>query len=61
MVASPVETGIGLLMILSSIPVYFLFIYYERKPHWFINSINNLTLTLQKVLLVVGKTKAANL
>lgn len=32
MVASPVETGIGCLMILSSVPVYFIFIAWKNKP-----------------------------
>lgn len=35
MYASPVETGYGILMILSSIPVYLLFIAWKRKPIWF--------------------------
>lgn len=35
MYASPKETGIGLLMILSSIPVYFVFIAWKNKPKAF--------------------------
>lgn len=35
MVASPVETGIGCLMILSSVPVYFVFIAWKSKPKAF--------------------------
>lgn len=35
MIASPVETGIGILMILSSIPVYLVFIAWKNKPKWF--------------------------
>lgn len=35
MIASPVETGYGVLMILSSIPVYFIFIAWKSKPKWF--------------------------
>lgn len=34
-IASPVETGIGFLMILSSVPVYFLFIAWKNKPKAF--------------------------
>lgn len=35
MIASPVETGIGILMIMSSIPVYLVFIAWKNKPKWF--------------------------
>lgn len=35
MIASPVETGYGLLMILSSIPVYFVLIAWKSKPKGF--------------------------
>lgn len=37
MIASPVETGYGLLMILTSIPVYFVFIAWKSKPKCFEN------------------------
>lgn len=33
--ATPVETGYGILMIASSIPVYFVFIAWKNKPKWF--------------------------
>lgn len=61
MLASPYETGIGVLMILSSIPVYYLFIYWTNKPQWFNKTINNVTILLQKVFIVVGKSKSAKL
>lgn len=35
MIASPVETGYGCLMILSSIPVYFVFVWWKNKPKSF--------------------------
>lgn len=35
MIASPVETGYGLLMIFSSVPVYLVFIAWKNKPKWF--------------------------
>lgn len=35
MYASPVETGYGVLMILTSVPVYLLFIAWKNKPIWF--------------------------
>lgn len=61
MVASPVETGIGILMILSSVPVYFGFVYWKNKPSCFLKVINSTTVFLQKILLVVGKAKTAQL
>ncbi|CAH0555308.1 unnamed protein product [Brassicogethes aeneus] len=61
MVASPVETGFGFLMILSSIPVYFAFIHWKNKPQWFVKGLNDVTTFLQKLLMVVGKAKTAKL
>lgn len=61
MIASPVETGIGLLMILSSIPVYVVFILWKNKPRWFQRKIRKITTFLQCLLLVVGKSKTAQL
>ncbi|XP_056637626.1 Y+L amino acid transporter 2 [Diorhabda sublineata] len=52
MAASPYETGMGLLMILSSIPVYFVFVYW-RKPDWFKKKSNDVTIFLQKIFVVV--------
>ncbi|XP_053668677.1 Y+L amino acid transporter 2 [Anopheles marshallii] len=59
MIASPVETGYGCLMILSSIPVYCIFIAWRNKPKWFNRTMVGLTRFLQKMLMVVGKTKPA--
>lgn len=42
MYASPVETGYGILMILSSIPVYLVFIAWKSKPIWFQKSMGKL-------------------
>lgn len=72
MIATPVETGIGILMILSSIPVYGVFIAWKNKPKWFQRAMGKddcfvfeaytdcvvpflgfLTKTLQKLLYVV--------
>ncbi|KAF5307982.1 hypothetical protein FQR65_LT06550 [Abscondita terminalis] len=61
MVASPYETGIGLLMILSSVPVYALFILWTNKPRWFNKATSSITMTLQRLFMVVGKSKAAEL
>lgn len=59
MVASPVETGIGLLMILSSVPVYAVFILWKNKPKWFQTGIMEVTMFLQRLFVVVGKSKSA--
>ncbi|KAL5284307.1 SLC7A6.2 family protein [Megaselia abdita] len=59
MYASPVETGYGILMILSSVPVYLVFILWKNKPKFFQRFMVNLTKNIQKVLMVVGKTKPA--
>ena len=32
MVAKPLETGLGCLIILTAVPVYFSFLYWENKP-----------------------------
>lgn len=61
MIASPVETGIGLLMILTSIPVYVALIMWKNKPWWYRKIISKLTVVLQKIFVVVGKSKAAEL
>ncbi|KAK4876187.1 hypothetical protein RN001_012609 [Aquatica leii] len=61
MIASPVETGIGLLMILSSVPVYVVFILWTSKPRWFAKATSSMTSTLQRLFMVVGKSKAAEL
>lgn len=56
MAASPYDTGLGLLMILSSIPVYYVFIYWP-KPMWFQRGSETVTVLMQKVLVVAGKAK----
>ncbi|GJQ85027.1 hypothetical protein Trydic_g3688 [Trypoxylus dichotomus] len=61
MVASPVETGIGILMILTSIPVYVIFIMWQNKPLWFAKGSASITAMLQRLLVVVGKSKTARL
>ncbi|XP_012136348.1 Y+L amino acid transporter 2 isoform X3 [Megachile rotundata] len=59
MYASPVETGYGCLMIFSSIPVYFIFISWKNKPKFFQKGVISVTKFLQKIMLVVGKSKPA--
>ncbi|XP_054730586.1 Y+L amino acid transporter 2 [Anastrepha obliqua] len=60
MYASPVETGYGILMILSSIPVYLVFIAWKNKPIWFQKTMGGFTQGLQKVLMVVRPKASAS-
>ncbi|XP_030758907.1 large neutral amino acids transporter small subunit 1 [Sitophilus oryzae] len=60
-VASPYETGMGFLMIFSSVPVYFVCISWKPKPWWLQNFFDSITVSLQKFLLVLGKSKKADL
>ncbi|XP_034254135.1 Y+L amino acid transporter 2 isoform X1 [Thrips palmi] len=55
MFASPYETLYGTLMILSSVPVYFVFISWKNKPKAFQRAVVEATRCLQKLMLVVGK------
>ncbi|XP_057340877.1 large neutral amino acids transporter small subunit 1 isoform X1 [Microplitis mediator] len=57
--ASPVETGYGCLMIFSAVPVYLLFISWKSKPKCFTNAVVGTTRLMQKLMVVVGKSKPA--
>ncbi|CAO1435370.1 unnamed protein product [Diamesa serratosioi] len=59
MIASPVETGYGCLMILTSVPVYFIFIAWKDKPKFVQKAMVSSTRFLQKLLIVVGANKPA--
>uniref|UniRef100_A0A7G3A9N9 Putative amino acid transporter n=2 Tax=Lutzomyia longipalpis TaxID=7200 RepID=A0A7G3A9N9_LUTLO len=52
MYASPVETGYGVLMISSGVPVYLIFISWKNKPKWFRKLMGALTIILQKTMVV---------
>ncbi|XP_075233052.1 Y+L amino acid transporter 2 [Lycorma delicatula] len=53
MIASPVETGYGCLMIFTSVPVYLAFISWKNKPKFFQNGVANVTRILQKIIFAV--------
>ncbi|XP_054267220.1 Y+L amino acid transporter 2-like isoform X1 [Macrosteles quadrilineatus] len=57
MIASPVETGIGCLMIFSSVPVYLVFIAWKNKPMFFQKFVASSTHVLQKLCVVVRPQK----
>ncbi|KAK7495749.1 hypothetical protein BaRGS_00012969 [Batillaria attramentaria] len=57
--ASPTETGIGLLIILTGVPVYVIFVVWKSKPKAFYNFMDNMTTFLQKLLVVVPEEKKA--
>ncbi|XP_012934927.1 Y+L amino acid transporter 2-like [Aplysia californica] len=55
--ASPTETGIGLLIICTGIPVYIIFVAWTSKPKIFDRYMDNMTTFLQKVFMVVAENK----
>jgi len=57
MIAKPFETGMGCLIILTAIPVYFLFVRWKNKPLMIKSTINSITIFCQKILVVVAPNK----
>jgi len=55
---TPVDTFIGLAIMFTSIPVYFLFIWWSTKPRGFTEALHAATLNIQKLMLVVPSEKA---
>merc|ERR1711953_459759 len=55
MAASPLNTAIGTGMILTGVPVYFLFIYWKNKPAIIKRILGFVTEFLQKILIVLPK------
>ncbi|KAJ6222527.1 hypothetical protein RDWZM_001072 [Blomia tropicalis] len=61
MLADPKGTGMGVLIILTGVPVYFIFIGWKNKPKFLQNMIDGLTLLLQKIMVVVPSEKSEKL
>ncbi|XP_044743419.1 Y+L amino acid transporter 2 [Chrysoperla carnea] len=55
MAVTPYETVIGLLMIFSSVPVYYVFVQWQAKPKCFLNVTRGITRWLQTLFVVIGK------
>ncbi|CAF97717.1 unnamed protein product, partial [Tetraodon nigroviridis] len=51
--SGPVVCGVGLAIMMTGVPVYFLGVYWENKPRCVISTIGNLTHLCQKLLFVV--------
>jgi len=54
---SPWETGMGIAITVSGIPVYMLTIYWRDKPRFYKKAIGKVTSLIQKVLLSVPEEK----
>ena len=55
MVASPVETGKGIGIILTGVPVYFIFVYWKNKPKIIKSLLDSFTKICQKLINVRPK------
>jgi len=60
MISTPVETAMGLAIIATGIPVYFIFIAWKNKPVFIKKMIGGVTVCLQKLMVVVPPPKKGN-
>lgn len=60
MISEPKSTLMGCLIIATGIPVYFLFIGWKSKPRCLNNIVDQITLVLQKIMVVVPPEKKSN-
>lgn len=47
----PMEVGMGVVITLSGIPFYMICVSWKKKPKWFEDKVNRLTVTLQKLFV----------
>lgn len=57
MFSDPKSTLMGCIIILTGVPVYFVFVWWQSKPRFFNKSVDGLTLALQKLMVVVPPEK----
>jgi len=58
-IQAPVDTAIGISIMLSGVPVFYLCVYWQNKPKAIGGFMDSLTTTVQKILLVVPGRKEA--
>ncbi|XP_047367016.1 Y+L amino acid transporter 2 [Vespa velutina] len=54
---SPWEVGVGIIIILSGIPVYSIFIYWKNKPIWLVSASHDFNMFCAKLFLCVQEEK----
>ncbi|XP_033626072.1 cystine/glutamate transporter-like [Asterias rubens] len=50
--SSPADVGVGALITITGVPVYFVFVWWQKKPRWFTDSVDLVTCCLQRFLLI---------
>ncbi|XP_033333570.1 L-type amino acid transporter minidiscs [Megalopta genalis] len=55
---SPWEVGVGVIIILSGIPVYWIFIHWKKKPKWIVRSSHNLNMVCVKLFMCMQEQKS---
>ncbi|XP_043509961.1 large neutral amino acids transporter small subunit 2 isoform X3 [Frieseomelitta varia] len=55
---SPWEVGVGVIIILSGIPMYCVFIYWKKKPKWLIRSSHNFNMICAKLFMCVQEERS---
>ncbi|XP_072751675.1 Y+L amino acid transporter 2 [Anoplolepis gracilipes] len=54
---SPWEVGVGIIIILSGIPMYWIFIDWKKKPAWLVNGSHNFNMACAKLFMCVQEDK----
>ena len=52
-IASPIETLYGFLLMITGVPVYFVFIYWSGKPKCINNFVGKMTVAMQKLFVII--------